>query len=327
MTAIADTLRFVSLHLRSRRYLERRLGRCLHPPGFDFHPEFSGRTAIFKLARYFLAAGHKPVAILPDYLCNVVELAVRRAGFDVRYYPTDDLFEPDPDSLRRELETGSAGLLVTSNVFGSSALLDHLPTDPFRAAVRSGGVAIIVDLCQDISLIGRLPSGYGDRLAAVVSFNDKSLPSVMGGGILAPFPVPASSRRLTWPEVLKLYWELGVKLISGAGLVSRRPSGAFEYSHCTRFPYTLDLYRPARLQYILALIGLDRLRARNQEKLMRAHDLQVRRTRFFETSPFLVTDAAYPTGRCKASYARFSAARESLRPELKAVHNKGFWDR
>lgn len=327
MTSIVDLVRFVSSHFASRGYLERRVRATFGVPGFDFNPEVSGRTAIFKLARYFLAAGHRPVAILPDYLCNVVELAVRRAGFDIRYYRTDDLFEPDSDSLRRELETGSVGLLITSNVFGSSALLDHLPEDAFRRAVLSNGVAIIVDLCQDISLIGRLPSGYGNQLAAVISFNDKSFPSVMGGGMLAPFPVPASTRRLAWRQVLRLYWELGVKLISGSGLVPRRATESFEYSHCTRFPYTLELYRPAKLQYILALIGIDRLRVRNQEKLMRAHNLQVRRTRFFETSPFLVAESAAPPGRCKPSYARFGDARESLRPDLKAIHNKGFWDR
>jgi hypothetical protein len=49
----------------------------------------------------------RPVALLPDYLCNVVELAVRKAGFDVLYYRTDELLEPDPAAIVRELEASA----------------------------------------------------------------------------------------------------------------------------------------------------------------------------------------------------------------------------
>ena len=327
MNVIADAARFLAYHCASRDSLARRLAACFSLPGFTFQPEFSGRVAIFKLARHFLAAGHRPLALLPDYLCNVVELAVRKAGFDVLYYRTDDLLEPAPAAIVRELETTAPGLLLTSNMFGSSALLDALSDDTFRAAILSSGVAVLVDLCQDISLIRRLPSGYGNCLAAVVSFNDKSLPNVMGGGILAPFPVPPSSKRLTCREVLKLYRELGIKLLSATGILPRRKIARFEYSHCARFPYTLELYEPARIQYILGLIGFNRLNERNRMKLDHARRTpDVRRTRFFETSPFLITGSTPPRGRRKPTYARFNQPGESLRPDLYAIHNKGFWD-
>ncbi|MBL8291815.1 MAG: hypothetical protein JNN08_08260 [Bryobacterales bacterium] len=327
MNVLADTARFLAYHLLPRESLARRLAACFAMPGFKFQPEFSGRVAILKLARHFLAAGHRPVALLPDYLCNVVEVAVRKAGFDILHYRTDDLLEPDPTAIVRELQTSAPGLLLTSNMFGSSALLDAMPDDTFRAAVLSSGVAVLVDLCQDISLIHRLPSGYGNCLAAVVSFNDKSFPSVMGGGILAPFPVPPSSKRLACREVLKLYRELGIKLLSATGIVPRRTQARFEYSHCARFPYTFELYEPARIQYILGLIGFNRLNERNRLKLDHARRTpDVRRTRFFETAPFLITGSTPPRGRRKPSYARFNQPLESLRPDLHAIHNKGFWD-
>jgi len=330
-----SVIRFLGLHLCGRERLLRKLRDAIETEGLSFYPEASGRTALYRLALAWKNEGERNVAWVPDYICNVVDVAMERAGYEVRRYPTDEMLEPDMGVIREALASKAVDVLVTANVFGSSALLDELKRDDTRTLILESGARVVADLCQDIRLLAELPSGYGDRLAAVVSFNDKSFLGAMGGGIVASFDIPAPNRRATVAEAATLYRALVAKVVKcllrpGAhDTAGRRP---FEFSHCVQFPYTFEVVAATRLQLILAIIGMGNLEALGKRKRAFAQQCPgVRRTRFYQTSPYLVVDPVAENGqpperRCKGSYAMHGKPEDSRRPDLVVIHNKGFCD-
>lgn len=339
---------FVLLHLCPRRWLVRRLQGLLSAGGFTFCPQFSGRAAVFHLARGWRNTVTAPVALLPDYICNAVNAAVERAGYKVQTYRTDKLLEPDVGEIEAAIASGEIGILVTANLFGSSALLDQLASDLFRNLILRNRVRVIVDLCQDISLIEKLPANYGNSLAAVVSSNDKSFFGVMGGGILVKDDSPRQLPQLPLRQRLRLYrifWNK-VRGWCAAWITARRANGGsecaqnegghsrpvFEYSYCRDFPYLCEPCEPTKLQVILALIGMANLKQINARKQRFAATCPgIRRTRFFLTAPYLMCDGSQGEGaafrrKVKGSYALHGHPEMSLRPDLVIIHNKGFSD-
>jgi hypothetical protein len=333
-------LLFVALHACGWEFVLRRLRSRLEVGEFEFHPEFSGRTALLAVGAGFRERARGKVALIPDYICNVVQSALEQAGLEVCTYSTDDAFEPDEEEITALVSSGKVGVLVTANVFGSSALLGWLKRDRIRDLIRSTCVHVIVDLCQDISLVRELPEGYGEQLAAVVSFNDKSFFGVLGGGILAQQWKPVAAGRLSWRLTTALYRMLWSKVrahIRSACPSDKRvpnvpSSKQFEYSYCADFPYTLERRQPAKLQLILALIGLGNLAELHRTKAAQLRNLPVeRRPRYLETSPYVVCNrlalAEIPRRRkIKGSYAIHREPGVSARPELLIVHNKGYCD-
>lgn len=325
---------WAAYHFQSRSTLETRLRHQLEFGAFRFYPEFSGRVALYKLARWLRSEGYPPLALIPEYICNVVPMALEQAEYSIETYPVDACFEPDTEQLRRRLETGAYGIVLTASIYGSSALLDTLSSTevwaPLLAAQRTH---LIIDLCQDISLIRKVPVSYGRLLSVIVSFNDKSFPGAMGGGILTTLELPETDRPLPVQKRLQLYRYLFLKQLA---CFKRRllrhattPNAQlYDYSWCKRFPFTIEEYRIDKLQMIMALLGLANLERfhRRKKEFLEKHP-QVLRMPFYETSPYLVwMSAAPPPRRLKRPYALPTSPAHSLRPSLTVIHNKGFCD-
>lgn len=336
-----------------------RLDAALATGSFRYHPAFSGREAIYALASYWKKQGIRPVAHIPGYICNVVNAALEAAGFAVETYAVDDALEPVPGALDAVLAAGKGGIMLTASVYGSSASLDWLAREDVRTRLIESGFAVIADICQDISLTHALPAGYGDRLAGVVSFNDKSVFGVMGGGVLWEHDTPPSPLEpLALMPMTKLYLRLGMKLAhqavsfvlplgkpvdstqagrSGALalIMATRQRRPFEYSYCSSFPNDIALRRPARIQLALALAGTKRLpayAARKHARLAAGGYMNMARG---AASPYLIAApskrtqilATRLTLRQKLAYGVHGQPDKSLRPDLIVLHNKGFADR
>jgi len=313
--------------------------------GYYFSPEFSGRAACFRLALHLRAGGTAPLALVPDYICNVVHHALEKAGFEVRSYNTDELFEPDCKELEEQLQSRPVGILLTASVFGSSAALDAIGSGPLHDVIVNRHVHVIADLCQDISLVNQLPSTLGPQLSAIVSFNDKSFLGMMGGGVIATQELTPPHRRLSCRLRLKLYellWRkvrsasqasqaaaARVRLCDVAGSAAR-PS--YDYSYCRDFPYTCVPYKATRLQLIMALIGLEDLPQilRRRRDFATDHAVDLLQTKYYLNSPYVVArqiDLSLAVlRRRKGSYALHGHPDISLRPDLSIWHNKGFLD-
>lgn len=327
---------FATHHLRSRRSLEGQLEQALRTGDLHFTPKFSGRVAIHDIARQVRNQSPGSTAWIPDYICNVVPLALERAGFRLANYATDDFLEPDADQLAHIVANADCGLLLLSSIYGSSAGLDVLRSQAFRRLVEQHRVHILVDICQDITLRHLLPQDYGPHLSAALSFNHKSFPGAMGGGVLAAMPLTDTVQGIRSDQARALYLRLA-QYTAGCWrrrlLKGKRPDGnpaaAPEYAACRGFPFGFTNFELTRLQIIMALLGLKDLphyyqrRQRRIERLEHVHPMKHR-----SGSPLLVLnrlDQSEPH-RIKPPYACHGAPRQSQRATLTVVHNNGFDD-
>lgn len=347
-TILESICRFFIFHLVPSDYLLRRIQRKFDNKNFDFVAEFSGRVALYRLAQVISDNDARRVALIPDYICNVVNIALEQAGFEVQSYAIDNKFEPNRSEIeKRILEDDGVGVFLTASVYGSSAFLHELHDEDFRELVFQRNIHVIVDLCQDITLIDHLPAGYGENLSSVISFNDKSIPGVMGGGILTQLDIPSSTRRPSLYEVIQLYGLLLRKLamyvldhspnakriyealLRGSEKADSHPA-RFSYSYCRRFPYLIEDVGIARIQIITALIFMGLIDKINMKKRNFALTCPKKvKTQHYETSPYLVVSSfvkMHEKRKRKAPYAIHEHPEQSLRGDLKIIHNKGFCD-
>lgn len=323
---------------QSRKQLEARLVQQLSRGDRQFYPTVSGRVAIYKAAQAFRrlnaeATGNN-IALIPDYICNIVEIALNQAGYQCRSYPTDKFLEPDIERLMREIDHRPPALLLTASIFGSSGMLPALARADLRALLSRLKTNVIVDLCQDISLIDHLPDGYGDRLIAVVSFNNKSFRGMMGGGLLSRINIPAG-RRMTLAEQLRLLREFRKYRRQQQQGGSASDTG-FEHSQAAYFPFTIEDIRVSKWQILAALTGLADLRRLNDCRAKNLTKIRgVLQTDNAKTAAYLMIDTESeseidtanrdnPICRRKASYAIHQQPQRSLRPDLRIIQNSGY---
>lgn len=330
--SVTRLLGYAALHLLPSFALERWLRHRLSVPGYFFSGRFSGRTALVELASTLRKEARAPIALYPDYICNIVPRALAEAGWKVEPYPTDQGLEGDWTTLLTRMKNGGVGLLIGASVFGSSGLLDELADPQKLDQLRQLGVKIIIDLAQDIRLIHKLPQHGSDLVASIVSFNDKSFPGAMGGGILAGQPYQAVQLKPKLRDRAKLYYRV---LYSEFSRIVRRPpvrkskAEGFDYSQCSVFPFKLtDAYCLTKLQLICAVQGLFLL---NRYGAAKAHLLERRahlETRFADTASYLIMlDNGDEVGRKKKRpYAIEEQPENSRRPDDLILHNKGFND-
>ncbi|MEO1999243.1 MAG: hypothetical protein ABGZ17_28695 [Planctomycetaceae bacterium] len=327
---------FTIQHLRRRRRLSAQLERALQTGVLHFTPKFSGRVAIHDIARQILEQGAGPVAWIPDYICNVVPLALERAGFQVAIYETDRYLEPDASQLSRIVTDPKCGLLLLSSIYGSSAGLDLVRSVAFRQQVQKHRVHILVDICQDITLRHLLPQDYGPHLSATVSFNHKSFPGAMGGGILSTMEPIDTEQPITSAQSRELYSRLAQRMAGGwRRRLTRRSRDAPanrtapEYAACQNFPFGFTNHRLTRLQIIMALQGLRNLPhyyQRRKQRIARLNHVQPMRHHL--GSPLLILNRieSSEAHRIKPPYARHHSPHQTLRSDLTVVHNNGFDD-
>jgi hypothetical protein len=352
---VKSTSMFFYLYLCKENHLIKRLRKSLEFDRFRFYPEASGRVALYKLASILYRKNKRNIALIPDYICNVVPYALEKAGYEVQSYQTGHLFEPSFTEIKETLSEGQISLFLTANVFGSTAFLDGLKSIEIMDIIFQKDVHVVVDLCQDISLIKYLPSNYGSNLSSILSFNDKSFLGVMGGGILTQIDLPESARKVTPMQSLQLHRVLLSKMATclmnklkrypklktiprhiGRGITRQDKNGEmnlatkYDYSFCRRYPYTLDILAVSKIQLIMAIIGLSNLHLINAKKRRFATECQdILKTEYCHTSPYLaITTLAYENlhRKMKPSYALHHFPDLSLRSELAIIHNKGFCD-
>lgn len=330
-------MRWFLLHFVTRRALVRRINELLTHGASVFTPCFSGRTAIFQAARLSRDASTRRIAYVPDYICNVVERALTCADYEVRTYETDSNFEPRRLELEAIVDNPETGVVVLANVYGSSAGSELLGDAEFRRRVVNSQVLLLWDICQDVSFARRLPAGYGSQLVGVVSFNDKSFPGAMGGGLLTSQPVRLEERRISWRQTLRLYYfllrkTLRAKLRSlqqALGGGRQQPAVGYEYSRCEQFPFSIEPWGAVKLQLVMAVLGLKNFKRIIQKRQSRLASLAaVRELPFVRSAPFLTlnTRAEVPRLKVKRPYAEFDSPQSSLRADLLVIHNKGFDD-
>jgi hypothetical protein len=295
-------------------------------------PTFSGRVALYILSLHLKKISSSSVALIPDYVCNVVHRAFTMAGWDIAEYRTNEIFEAEWQDIMTAIRKYNAGVLVGSSVFGSSALLKFLADPSKQSQLRTLGIQVVVDIAQDISLIDHIPPNCSDFLHAVISFNDKSFPGSMGGGILSKSIRGYFSHSLSIFEKIRLYRWFLLKSFSMIQKKYYASGNRYDFSTCDIFPYEIKSIRPVKLQLILGIIGMYSLPYyQSKKKALLRHNLHLR-TVYAETAAYLVyrdrslVPQTAMRRHIKPPYATDYNRNLSLRPSDLIVHNKGFFD-
>lgn len=323
------------MHFSSTCSLNYQLCQQLIRQPYQMRIYFSGRSALYALALHLKDKMPGRRVLMPDYICNVVYVALEKAGLECVPFPSDDQFELNEKSLLDMLDKHRPGLLLTAGLYGSSAGLPLLNQPHIRKLLVRRNIRVIIDACQDIHLINHLPGEYGSHLTAVVSFNNKSFPGIMGGAILSTeaFPEPQKEMplRLKWRlyRILLMRWR---RRLSGRPLNSENTAvtneqDEYEYSHCREFPWHIVNWRPAKIQLIMAIIGLKKLPEIDRRKAAALAGIPgIRQFPFVSTAAYwLIPDQPLPVDRkIKRPYAKPDDQGASLHPEMKAVYSEVF---
>lgn len=213
---------------------------------------------------------HPRVALVPDYICNVVGDACEAAGFKVFEYPLDDTFNPQWDCIDAALKNNPSSVLVLCSLFGARPM-----TNPCLEQIRKKypDLFVVADECQNLrSLPGVPPTG---RSATVLSFNDKSCPGIMGGVVihsidivgLSLFEKTSCIHRLQVTIFLTLS---AIRKVIRDGLQIVRAACPkinvyslplkYEFSECVRPHFSLTAEPIYKLSIAQAAISLRRLR-------------------------------------------------------------------
>ena len=231
---------FIVLHLFPYKFIVYFVRKKLERPGYVFTVFFSGRVSLFQLASTLKNNKKSQIALLPDYVCNVLFRAFRMAGWKVILYETDKFFEANLSNIKEMIEKYAPGVLVGASVFGSSGLLDSLSNDSLVRILKEKKVDVVLDLAQDVRLVEKLPADSAS-VHAVFSFNDKSFLGAMGGGVLSSCEIVSESVKLSFQQVFMLYKMAILKAIQEIHKSFEKQwqvyfNASFEYSKCGSFP-------------------------------------------------------------------------------------------
>ena len=313
-----------------------------HTEWSDFvsYPQFSGRVAIFNVVQSIKNNSRNEIALIPNYICNVVNIAVLKAGYKIETYSLDDYLEPNIEELIKTIEEKKITLLFVANIFGSSALIDKIEQNQkLTSLLKEKKITLIIDICQDIRLLDSLKMKWEIPIAVVISFNNKSFPGLMGGSLICNFPVALQTQRMSVKQEL-IVWKL---FIISEFLYKKKKENDinenYDFSKCATFPYQISPYIPMKLQMIYAVLGIENLNYYDKQKKKIFDDNnianKIHKTKFFKTSPFLIfntdNDADFILYRMKLrkqknSYSHPENSDESYKPNLIIFNNKGFDD-
>lgn len=299
----------------------------------------SGRAALRGLLAGLKSADPaRRTAFVPDYVCNVVGAAGRAAGFAVAEYATDAQGRPEWAALGAALRSEEAPVLVLCSLFGAVPALAPEAAEILQAQPR---LFVVADECQN--LVPHSPVKPQANRAVVFSFNDKTCPGVMGGGVVclrdagvAPVFVRAPFRRRAICSVALAYrWTSGgLRAVAHGIRLALGRSNAYaaaeapEFSTCLAPHYDLvpePIYRLSAARARISLRHLDeyrRLRLENAQALQTGLAVEVAAAQ--AGAPYLPVAAAPAAGRypapVKAAYGRTAHAAIPGRPPAVKVN-------
>jgi len=292
----------------------------------------SGRSALCALLIALRKGQNRKIVFVPDYICNVVPKACVDAGFDLQSYPTDDHLVPIWTSLDKLLCNDTDSVLLICSLMGATPIVS---AEKRQLVERHSDLFVIADECQN--LVEQSPVKANLREAIVFSFNDKTSPGLMGGGIvwatdsdLIPEFQPASfintikrSIYFTGALTKRIIRETRhiVKLALNRPVMYAMPE-SYEYSICQSAHYNTQPESIHRISAAYALLNLrlmkhvTRVRKENCKMLSSVAvygvaNVEVNNSCHAEAPPFMLfsevsNNVGYYPAPVKAPYAKFN---------------------
>jgi len=246
----------------------------------------SGRAAL----RGFLCGLRKfnsryNVIFLPDYICNVVYQASEEAGFFIRTYRTDHAFRPVWGELLSTLHEESHPIVLLASILGA---VNSNQEDIQRIKKWNSEAFIILDECQNLTSTSKI--SFDRKMAVLFSFNKKSVPGLMGGGVcigdeLREYIKPI---HLSRKELYEIYFRLlfhmakdtlvYLMIFLGFNEFQNRELNVYEYSVGRNILYDTRPHEASILSLATAYIELkslsehEKIRLRNYQYITKLYD-------------------------------------------------------
>lgn len=302
---------------------------------------FSGRVAIDILATKFKKNG---VALIPEYICNVVDKAFEK-DYKILRYRLDENFEPDIDGILDMINNNDVDMILFATIYGSGEFIQKLndANSIINQRINEKSIKIIFDFAQDFYQIYNLSLKFNDY-HYIFSFNDKSFLASMGALIVSNdiLEKDIESKRLNTKQKYFLVKNYLVKIINckipyvlniykklrGVKSNNIKKDKEFEFSVCESFPYQYINYKISNWQVLFALIGifnLKKYRNRKQDFIKKENTILI--NKYISTSPYLIVKRNTFNHRLKRPYALYNNKYTSIYPNLMIIHNKGFCDK
>jgi hypothetical protein len=253
----------------------------------------SGRAALNSLL--FTVRHQDPkrnVVFIPDYTCNVVAMACKASGYQIWKYKTDEQFYPDWHDLSETIIPIESPVLVLISMFGSIPSLSEQLKDLLSI---KPSIVLIADECQNLVPASPLGGQSIPNGGIVFSFNDKTCPGIMGGGIVVPNNMTASPNFEKVSVQNRVLVTLGLtimaarkyaheayhiaKLMVGQKIIYKFPA-SLEYSSCKKAHYDIrpePIYKQSVARAVVSLSHLHHYAQRriaNREVLSTLHDVE-----------------------------------------------------
>ncbi len=298
---------------------------------------FSGRVALYRMA--LACKNDDTIALVPDYICNVVPAAFQAAGIPVISYPTGTLFEPDIQRIQQITSNHTSVLLCLAPVMGADGGQSWITSPAGRAWRAQNNIKLFMDLSQGISRLKDLKDPrLGQQFVLLSSFNNKAFPGIMGAVVISDINDRAFAAATCSEQLAIVRYLFKVALGPMIRLI-RRPTArimaqqnnraTFEYSYCQHFPYTFAHSGATTLQIAVATAGLwfSGYYRWCKKRYVGKGFITPKMTPFYLSSPYVLATAPTPHLRKKAPYAHHNNPDLSQRPSIPSYHFKGFDDK
>lgn len=297
---------------------------------------FSGRVALYRMA--LACKTEDTIALVPDYICNVVPKSFQEAGLKVCSYPTDNYFEPSIQAIQQLTKDQSSVLLCLAPIMGAEGGVSWICSPAGRLWRTQNNITLFVDLSQNISRLKQLSNiALGQQLVLMDSFNNKAFPGVMGAVVVSDIhdslfkAAPRSEQLAVSKQLVKQILKPIFKLIreqTHPHSLQQRHQSTLEYSYCQQFPYTFVHSGATKLQIAIATTGLwfSRYYQWCKQRYLKKGLIVPKQTPFYLSASYILAESTTMQLRKKLPYACHNNPDHSERPDTLAYHFKGFDD-
>jgi hypothetical protein len=206
------------------------------------------------------------IIFLPDYICNVVYQAAENASFSIYSYKTNDDFSPVWNELLSSIRDKSHPVVLLASMFGR---VNSSQKNIQRILDSNPDTFIVADECQH--LVTNSAIGSGKNMVVLFSFNKKTIPGLMGGGVCVDgsfrkFIKPIKPKKLKSVEVnARLFFRFAKEILSyihlfiGKSTLNHVDVSGYDYSVGRSIIYNTSPHEIAKLSVIRAWVCLRRL--------------------------------------------------------------------
>lgn len=206
----------------------------------QFH--LNGRSAIFQIATHLKQTKSVRTVILPYRICNVVELAFHKAGYEIEWYKR----EQEIERIRRLYAEKPVIVVFASTPFSPwSKRANRFPLTETQPTY------VLYDECQVLGIQSfRYLSNLEDHEFVVYSLNNKVVPGQMGAFSCCAEVHSFNSEVGSWTSSLRLMY---LDVFQTLRFFRDQPAAKGEFSHCKPGRYEISEKDISKYSLLLGL--------------------------------------------------------------------------